>query len=85
MCWSLAAVLYRVGNTGSVARQLSLLLVVEGATLISTGYIDLLLTDYARALPFYPVFFRAEEIVHTVGDCAMLALSPASETRNSPS
>ena len=49
MCWSLAAVLYRVGDTGSVARQLSLLLVVEGATLISTGYIDLLLTDYARA------------------------------------
>ncbi len=46
MCWGLAVVLYRVGTTGSVARKLSLLLVVEGATLISTGYIDLF---------FYPV------------------------------
>ncbi len=76
MCWSLAAVLYRVGATGSVARKLSLLLVVEGATLISTGYLDLFLTESTRALSFYPAFFRAEEIVHTVGDCAMLALYP---------
>jgi len=76
LCWSLAAVLYRVSATGSVGRKLSLLLVVEGATLISTGYLDLFLTESAKALPFYPVFFRAEEIVHTVGDCAMLALYP---------
>jgi hypothetical protein len=76
MCWSLAAVLYRVGAQGGVARKLSLLLVVEGATLISTGYLDLFLTESTRALPFYPAFFRAEEIVHTVGDCAMLALYP---------
>ena len=76
LCWSLAAVLYRVGAAGSVARKLSLLLVVEGATLISTGYLDLFLTESATALPFYPIFFRAEEIVHTVGDCAMLALYP---------
>jgi len=76
LCWSLAAVLYRVSAAGSVARKLSLLLVVEGATLISTGYLDLFLTESAKALPFYPVFFRVEEIVHTVGDCAMLALYP---------
>lgn len=76
MCWSLAAVLFRVGSTGSVARKLSLLLIVEGATLISTGYLDLFLTESTRALPFYPTFFRAEEIIHTVGDCAMLALYP---------
>jgi len=76
MCWSLAAVLFRVGTAGSVARKLSLLLVVEGATLISTGFLDLFLTDSARALPFYPAFLRTEEIVHTVGDCAMLALYP---------
>ena len=49
MCWSLAVVLYCVGATGSVARKLSLLLVVEGATLISTGYLDLFLTESARA------------------------------------
>jgi hypothetical protein len=77
MCWSLAAVLYSVGARGSVARKLSLLLVVEGVTLISTGYLDLFLTEYARALPFYPAFLRAEEIVHTIGDCAMLALYPS--------
>lgn len=76
MCWGLAAVLYVVGSRGSVARKLGLLLVVEGVTLISTGYIDLFLTETTRALPFYPAFLRAEEIVHTVGDCAMLALYP---------
>jgi len=77
MCWSLAVLLFRVGMSGSVARQLSLLLVVEGATMISTGYLDLFLTETARAHSLYPAIFRAEEIVHTVGDCAMLALYPA--------
>jgi hypothetical protein len=43
MCWSLAVVVFRAGLPGSAARQLSLLLVVEGATLISTGYLDLFL------------------------------------------
>jgi hypothetical protein len=76
MCWSLAVLLYRVGTSGSVARKLSLLLFIEGMTLISTGYIDLMLSETARALALYPAFFRAEEIVHTLGDCAMLALYP---------
>ena len=76
MCWGLAIVVYRVSPAGSVGRQLSLLLVVEGATLISTGYIDLFLTESARAAGWYPTFYRAEEIVHTVGDCLMLALYP---------
>ena len=77
MCWSLAATLFRVGAPGSVARMLSLLLVVEGVTLVSTGYLDLFLTEAARSHPLYPAFFRVEEIVHTLGDCAMLALYPA--------
>jgi hypothetical protein len=76
MCWSLAIVVFRVSPAGSVGRQLSLLLVVEGATLISTGYIDLFLTEAARAAAWYPIFYRAEEIVHTAGDCLMLALYP---------
>lgn len=76
MCWGLAIVVFRVSVSGSVARQLSLLLVVEGATLISTGYIDLFLTEAARAAAWYPTFYRLEEIVHTVGDCLMLALYP---------
>ena len=74
MCWILAVVLYRVGAPGSVARKLSLLLVVEGVTLVSTGYIDLFLTAETRAHRWYPQFYRAEEIIHTLGDCAMLAL-----------
>jgi hypothetical protein len=77
MCWSLAVALYRLGAPGSVPRQLSLLLVVEGVTMVSTGYLDLFLTSAALAHPLYPAFFRTEEIVHTLGDCAMLALYPA--------
>lgn len=76
MCWSLAVIVFRVSPEGSVGRRLSLLLVVEGTTLVSTGYIDLFLTDAARATGWYPTFFRAEEIVHTAGDCLMLALYP---------
>jgi len=30
MCWALAVVLYRVGHSGSVARKLSVLLVIAG-------------------------------------------------------
>jgi hypothetical protein len=37
-CWGLAVVLYRVGTAGSVARMLSLLLVVEGLTLVTAGF-----------------------------------------------
>jgi hypothetical protein len=76
MCWSLAVVVFRVSRAGSIARHLSLLLVVEGTTLISTGYIDLFLTETARSAGWYATFYRAEEIVHTVGDCLMLALYP---------
>jgi hypothetical protein len=75
-CWSLAIVLYRVGRPGSVARKLSLLLFVEGITLISTGYLDLFLTAAVRDQHWYAAFYRAEEIVHTLGDCAMLVLYP---------
>ncbi len=74
LCWSLAIVLFRVGLPGSVARRLSLLLVVEGATLISTGY--LFLTEAVKAADGYALFYRVEEIVHTAGDCLMLALYP---------
>lgn len=76
MCWSLAVVVFRVSQAGSVARQLSLLLFVEGATLISTGYIDLFLTESTRSATWYPVFYRMEEVIHTAGDCLMLALYP---------
>ena len=68
--------LYRVGTPDSVARKLAVLLVVEGVTLISTGYIDLFLTPAVHAHAMYSSWLRAEAIVHTFGDCAMLALYP---------
>jgi len=77
MCWSLAIVLYRVGASGSVARKLSLLLAVEGATLISTGFLDLMLTEAVKASPSYPLWLQFESVVHTLGDCLMLVLYPS--------
>jgi len=76
MCWALAILLYRLGTPDSVARKLSLLLVIEGVTLVSAGYIDLMLSPAVRALPWYPMWFRWEFVVHTMGDCSMLALYP---------
>lgn len=76
MCWALATVLYRVSTPGSVARKLSFLLVVEGATLGSSGYIDLLLTPAVRSHHLYQAWFDGEFVVHTLGDCSMLALYP---------
>ena len=76
LCWSLAAVVFRVSLAGSAARQLSLLLVVEGAGMISTGYLDLFLTEATRSASWYPAFFRVEEVIHTAGDCLELALYP---------
>ena len=76
MCWALAVVLYRVGHSGSVARKLSVLLVIEGLTLISTGYIDLLLGQALQEKDWYPTWLMVEGWVHTFGDCAMLALYP---------
>jgi hypothetical protein len=43
MSCALAVVLFRVGGSGSVARKLALLLVVEAAALASSSSIDLLL------------------------------------------
>lgn len=76
MCWGLAVVVFRASPAGSVGRQLSLLLIVEGTALISTGYIDFFLSEAARAASWYPTFYRIEEIVHTAGDCLVLALYP---------
>ncbi len=76
MCCMLAVVLYRVGTAGSVARQLALLLVVEGVTLASTGFIDGLLSPTILAHSAYSTWNQVEQYVHTFGDCAMLALYP---------
>jgi len=77
MCWTLAGVLLRVSTPGSVARKLSLLLVIEGMTLGSSSAPSFVLTspeDFFNAHPWYE---SASNIVHVFGDCAMLALYPA--------
>jgi hypothetical protein len=76
LCWSLAVVLYRVGARGSAARKLAVLLGIEGMTLISAWYIDFMLTPAVHAHPLYQRWFDAEFVVHTLGDCSMLALYP---------
>jgi len=76
MCWAFAVVLFRVGAPGSVARKLAILFVFEGVTLASSNYIALLFTPAALASSWMSTYMQAEFIVHSIGDCAMLALYP---------
>ena len=76
MCWFLAVVLYRVGRPGSVARKLAVLLVIEGVTLGSSSSLEFLLISPSEAYRLYRPWFDVQFIIHTLGDCAMLALYP---------
>ncbi len=76
MCWSLAVVLYRVGESGGVARKLALLLVVEGFTLLTAGFPDMFLGIPENYMDLHPLYARISFIAHTIGDSAMLALYP---------
>ena len=73
---ALAVVLYRVGTRGSVARKLSLLLVVEAVTLGSSRSVEFLLVSPTATIEAYPRWYEIMFLVHTLGDCAMLALYP---------
>jgi hypothetical protein len=77
--WVLAVVLYRVGMPGSMARKLSLLLLIEGAVLITSGYIEetLRLMPVSLGDPAYPIIGAVNFSVHHLGDAAMLFLYPA--------
>jgi len=76
MCWAFAVVLFRVGAPGSIARKLAVLLVVEGITLVTAGYIDLIFTPATYESSWYSTWYQWTFILHTIGDCAMLALYP---------
>jgi hypothetical protein len=76
MSWTLAAVLFRVSTPGSVARKLSLLLVIEGVTLGSSSAPMFVLTSYSDFLVGHPAYANALSVVHAFGDCAMIALYP---------
>ena len=76
MSWALAVVLYRVGAAGSVARKLSLLLVFEGLTLGTSDSAMLLLASLSSYYEQYPWVVPGQSMIHTFGDCGMIALYP---------
>ena len=75
-CWALAVVLYRVGTTGSVARKLSLLLVVEGVVLATAFFPVMALGLPLSFYDLHPLYDRISFFIHTVAECAMFALYP---------
>ncbi len=76
-CWALAVVLFRVGTPGSVARMLSILLLVEGITLATAGFPEMMLVESLDAFfGQHPTYAHLGFIAHTMGDAAMLALYP---------
>jgi hypothetical protein len=76
MCLAFAVTLWRVGSSGSVARKLSLLLVIEGITLLSAGYVGKVLSLREEFFLEHPNWVQIEFVLHTFGDCLMLALYP---------
>ena len=75
-CWALAVVLFRVSASGTSARYLAFLLVIEGFTLLTAGFPGFVfypLDPYHEAVP---VLYFLEEVVHHLGDAAMIALYP---------
>ena len=72
LCFAFALVLFRAGDRGGVARKLALLLVVEGVTLASSISVASLFLD-----PASPNAFSLRKLIHTVGDCSLLAMYPS--------
>lgn len=77
LSWVLAVVLYRFSLPGSVARKLSLLLIIEGLTLGTTSAPMFVLTSIQGFLAAHPLYDAFRTYAHLFGDCAMLALYPA--------
>ncbi len=75
-CWTFAVVLYRVSATGSAARKLTVLLVVEGFTLISAGFPEFVLDIPDSFYESRPMALLFASLVHHLGDAAMVALYP---------
>lgn len=81
-CWGLAVVLFRVGAPGTVARKLAWLLVIEGITLITAGFVWYVLAGDQVSDQWYddnvPLALEiASFIIHHLGDAGMIALYPA--------
>jgi hypothetical protein len=76
LCWSLAVVLFRVGPTGSVARKLSMLLVVEGMTLLTAGFPEFVLGLGEDFWLEHMTYAIPSGLAHFLGDAGMVALYP---------
>lgn len=77
MCFALAVVLYRTGARGTMARRLSLLLVIEGFTLATSSALWYFLVDpdaFFAQFPWFRPYLQSP--LHSVGDCGMLVLYP---------
>jgi len=74
MCWSLAVVLFRVGQKGSTARKLSVLLIVEGFVLATAGYPDFALELSEAFYTSNPWIDPVFGTLHFLGDATMIAL-----------
>lgn len=82
LCWGLSVVLFRVGARGTVARKLAWLLVIEGITLLTGGFIWFVLAGGEISDQWYndnvPLAFQISNfILHHLGDAGMIALYPA--------
>ncbi len=75
-CLALAVVLYRVGTSGSMARKLALLMVVEAVTLFTADFLDWSLDFTDSFYLQYPAYGQIAFILHTLGDSAMIAFYP---------
>jgi len=75
-CWALAVVLYRVSTAGTVARQLALLLAVEGLVLVTAGFPGFVFNAPDPLYEARPNLYLLGGIIHHLGDAAMIALYP---------
>lgn len=73
MCFAFAVWLWRVGSRGSTARQLSLLLVIEGVTLGTSSALQFGVAYDPNAPPVLQIL---RSLLHHVGDVALIALYP---------
>jgi len=76
LCWSLAIVLFRVGPPGGVARKLSVLLAVEGVTLITAGFPEFVLGLSEDFWVEHMTYTTLSGLAHFLGDAGMVALYP---------
>jgi len=76
LCWSLAVVLFRVGPRGGVARKLSVLLAVEGVTLITAGFPEFVLGLSEDFWVEHMTYTTLSGLAHFLGDAGMVALYP---------